>query len=273
MRRPPPRPPNHAPAPPGRTRAPATPPRRPEAPSAEDEVIFGFRAGLAVLEKRPEEVRAIHVAPELASKLAEALRRARGRGVPCREAPEQELARAAGSAHHEGLCVVAKARRWLPPAELAELLLQRKGAAIALDRVRNPYNIGAILRTAAFFGLDGALLGAPAPHPALAPDAVRVAEGGAEHLLLSRTTDLADTLGRLRSKGIQVVGSESDGAAALAGYRFPRPVVVVMGNERDGLGERIRARCDALVRIQGSGAVGSLNVSIAASLMIAELTR
>jgi 23S rRNA (guanosine2251-2'-O)-methyltransferase len=73
--------------------------------------------------------------------------------------------------------------------------------------------------------------------------------------------------------GVAVIGAESDGAAALAGYRFPRPVVVVMGNEREGLGERIRARCDALVRIEGSGAVGSLNVSIAASLMIAEMVR
>jgi TrmH RNA methyltransferase len=218
-------------------------------------------------------VRSILVTPELAPKLAEALREARGRGIPCREVPEQGLARAAGSAHHEGLCVVARPRRWFAPAELAEHLLRRQGAAVALDRVRNPYNIGAILRTAAFFGLDGALLGAPAPHPALAPDAVRVAEGGAEHLLLARTTDLADTLGRLRSKGVAVIGAESDGAAALAGYRFPRPVVVVMGNEREGLGERIRARCDALVRIEGSGAVGSLNVSIAASLMIAEMVR
>ncbi|MCS6901378.1 MAG: RNA methyltransferase [Myxococcales bacterium] len=254
---------------------PKRPPPFPHTPSHafKEEVTFGFYAGLALLNQRPEDVQTVLFSPEVASKIAGALRRPRERGVPCREAPEQELARSAGSTHHEGLCVVARARRWFTPAELAEHLLQRQGVAVALDRVRNPYNIGAILRTAAFFGLDGVLLGAPAPHPALAPDAIRVAEGGAEHLKLSRTTDLADTLGRLRSKGVAVVGAESHGTVELAGYHFPRPVVVVLGNEREGLGDRIRARCDRLVSIRGSGAVQSLNVSIAAGVMIAEMVR
>ena len=262
-------------APPAQPRPQAQPPKgqAPQARGEERELIHGFRAALAVLERRPEDVLELHYSPEAAPRLGEPLRWARGKGLPCREVAERELARRVETANHEGLCVVTRARRWLSPAELADQLIRSKGAAIALDRVRNPYNIGAILRSAAFFGIEGALLGAPAPHPALAPDAVRVAEGGAEHLLLSRTTDLADTLARLRSKGVAVIGAESDGKERLAGYRFRRPVVVVMGNEREGLGERIRAQCDELVVIQGGGAVGSLNVSIAASLMIAELVR
>jgi TrmH RNA methyltransferase len=235
--------------------------------------VYGYRAVLALVARRPEDIVEIHAQGDLVPRLSELASWARSRGVPLREPGERELLKLTGTSNHEGLCALTRPRRWLSPGEFAEQLVRARGAAIALDRVRNPYNIGAILRSAAFFGLDGALLGAPAPHPALAQDAVRVAEGGAEHLRLSRTTDLADTLGRLRARGVQVIGAESDGGAGLAGYPFRRPTLVVLGNEREGLGDRIRAQCDALVRIDGSGAIGSLNVSIAASLMIAELVR
>jgi RNA methyltransferase, TrmH family len=198
---------------------------------------------------------------------------AASRGVPCREASEGELERLAGSPQHEGLCVVARPRRWLSTADLTELLLSTRGAALALDRVRNPYNVGAVLRSAAFFGVQAALLGTPAPHPGLPPTAVRVAEGGAEHVALARTTDLADTLGRLRARGVRVVGADGRATASVFGFAFARPTVLVMGHEREGLGERVRAQCDAVVAIPGSGHVESLNVGVAAGILVAELTR
>src|SRR5262249_2112217 len=138
-----------------------------------------------------------------------------------------------------------------------------------------PYNVGAILRTAAFFGIDAALLGAPAPHPALAPDAVRVAEGGAEHVRLCRTTDLADTVARLRTRGVRIVGAESNAPNEAIGsaYARARPSLLVVGHEREGLSERVRAQCDALVTIHGSGAIESLNVGVATALLVSELVR
>lgn len=246
-------------------------PRLPQREAAE--VVYGLRAGLAVFDRRREDILRVAYASALRQAVADLVRWVLSRGLPCEELSERGLERIAGSTHHEGLCVTARPRHWATPGELKDLLVQRGGAAIALDRVRNPYNIGAILRSAAFFGLDAALLGAPAPHPALAPDAVRVAEGGAEHLLLSRTTDLADTLGRLRAQGVRVVGAESDASASAIGFDFVRPTVLVLGHEREGLSERVRAQCDALVAIRGSGAVESLNVGVAAGVLIAELVR
>jgi tRNA G18 (ribose-2'-O)-methylase SpoU len=168
---------------------------------------------------------------------------------------------------------VTKPRRWLPANELGDILRRAHGAALALDRVRNPYNIGALLRTAAFFGLDAALLGAPAPHAGLAPTAVRVAEGGAEYMRLCRTTDLATTLSRLRERGVRVVGAEGRATTSAIGYAFERPTVIVVGNEREGLGERIRSLCNALVAVPGHGAVESLNVAVAGGILMAELMR
>ena len=137
--------------------------------------------------------------------------------------------------------------------------------------MRNPYNVGAVLRSAAFFGVDAALLGAPAPHPGLPPTAVRVAEGGVEHLCLARTTDLADTLARLRSRGVRVVGTDGHAKTSALQHRFERPSVLVLGNEREGLGERIRAQCDHVVAIRGAGRVESLNVAVAAGVLISRL--
>lgn len=250
------------------------PERRPP-PRIDEEVVFGYRAGLAVLARRPGDVIRVACNAALRREVDEAVRHAPpGRThIERAEIEDERLARIAGSVHHEGICVVTQPRRFAPVQELGDVLEANKGVALALDRVRNPYNIGAMLRSAAFFGIDAALLGAPAPHPALPPDAVRVAEGGAEHLLLARTTDLAETLSRLRARGVRVFGAENDAGKNAIGFDFPRPAILVMGHEREGLGERVLAQCDALVGIPGSGAVQSLNVGVAASVLLAELAR
>lgn len=252
---------------------PARPAPRESGSPRETELIYGVRASLAVFERRPADVVRV-VYSQLARRHAEPLIQwSKRQGGECRETSDRELEQLAASTHHEGLCVLARARRWASPGELAETLVRDRGVAVALDRVRNPYNVGAILRSAAFFGVEAALLGAPAPHPGLAPDAVRVAEGGIEHLLMSRTTDLADTLARLRDRGVQIIGADGGSKSGALGYPFARPTVLVMGNEREGLGERIRACCDAIVAIPGSGAVESLNVAVAAGVLVAEMVR
>lgn len=233
---------------------------------AQTEIVFGLRASLSVLEVRPEDV--LRVACD-ATTLDDT--RAVYAG-PVHQLSSHELARIAQSDHHEGICVEAKPRRWLAAADLAAAL-GRSGVGIALDRVRNAYNIGAILRTAAFLGIDVVVLGAPAPHPALAPDAVRVAEGGAEHLRLSRTTDLASTLSRLRERGVRVYGADGQARQRALGLSFDKPSVLVMGNEREGLSERVRAECDHIVAIPGTGKLESLNVAAASALLMAELLR
>jgi TrmH RNA methyltransferase len=245
-----------------------TEPRPREEPT---EAVYGLRAALAVFEVRRDDITRVVHAEEARAECTALLRWAAAQKVPAQAVDGRELGRVAGTEHHEGLCVVARPRRWTPPNALADKLLRERGVAVAMDRVRNPYNIGAVLRTAAFFGVDAAVLGAQAPHPALAPMAVRVAEGGAEHLTLCRTTDLADTLARLRARGVLVVGAEATGAVPLGRFSFARPTVLVLGHEREGLSERVRALCDARVAIVGTGAVESLNVGVAAGVMIAAL--
>jgi TrmH RNA methyltransferase len=231
-----------------------------------------LRAGLAVLERRPADILRVGYDAALERELRELLSACAARHVPCSPLAGSELSRLAHSDQHEGLLLETTPRKFVAPSVLAQQLIQARGLAIAFDRVRNPYNIGAVLRTAAFFGVDAALLGTPAPHPALPAQAVRVAEGGAEHLALCRTTDLANTLSRLRIAGVLIVGAEDYGTRTVQSVAGTRPLVLVLGHEREGLSERVRTQCDALVAIKGSGQVRSLNVSIAASILIAQLT-
>ena len=242
---------------------------------AEFELVTGVRASLAVLRTRREDILRVCFSAAVRHDLAELLSFAAAQHLECTALSEAELSSIADSNQHEGVCIETKPRRWTPPKVLAERLIaaQHQGVAVAFDRVRNPYNIGAVLRSAAFFGIDGAILGMPAPHPALTSQAVRVAEGGAEHLLLTRTTDLADTLARLRSVGVTVIGAEDDGSHNAVGYTFKRPCVLVLGHEREGISPKVRAQCDAMVAIAGAGSVHSLNVSIAASVLLSEIQR
>lgn len=237
------------------------------------ELTYGVRAGLALIAQRPNDVLRVAHTSSVQHELAVLPRQVGQARLPVDMASDAELTRLAGSNHHEGLCVWARPRHWASTREVLGLLERTRSVAIALDRVRNPYNVGAILRTAAFFGIPAAILGAIAPHPALAPDAVRVAEGGAEHLTLSRSTDLADTIARFRARGVYVVGADGASPTSAIGYSFPRPLVIVFGHEREGISERLRAHCDALVAIPGSGAIESLNVAVAAGLLIGEVVR
>ena len=234
------------------------------------ERIHGYRAGLAVLAKRPADVIRVACVREIVDEVERTLGE-RAEDVSIGVLPDRDIEKLAHSNQHEGLVLEARARRWATPQELGDLLTRDHGVAIALDRVRNSYNIGAVIRSAAFFGVDAVLLGAPAPHPGLDPNAVRVAEGGVEHVVMARTTDLADTLSRLRARGVKVFGADGHADADALQCDFGRPAIVVMGNEREGLGPRVRAECDAIVAIRGSGAVESLNVGVAAGVLIAQL--
>lgn len=236
---------------------------------SKQEIIYGLRAGLAVITKRPQDVRNVGYAREVADEVdaAKIPKSIRPQGMS-----DRDLERIAQTPHHEGFVVEATPRRWTTPGELGEILSKSKGTAIALDRVRNPYNVGAIIRSAAFFGIDAVIVG-PTAGSSLDAQAVRVAEGGAEHVALCRTTDLADTLTRLKGKAVSVYGADGGARSKAIGYAFRKPSILVLGNEREGLAERVRATCDDILAIEGTGAVESLNVAIAASVLIAELTR
>lgn len=231
--------------------------------------VYGLSAALAVLARRPEQVKNIAHTSAVRAEIGEALREAARRRIAYREVSDAELGRMAGSIHHEGICLLVKERPLASLAELAQRTAPR-GLVIALDRVSNPHNVGAILRSAAFFGARGMIVsGLGGRRGGLPAAAVRIAAGAAEHMPIARVDDLGAALRELSASGLAVVGADAHASATLSELRWPERCVLVMGSEDLGLSKPVRGRCDLLIRIAGSGAVESLNVSVAAGVVLA----
>jgi len=186
-----------------------------------------------------------------------------------------ELARVAGSVHHGGIvAVVAAPVPCAATAVEAAAWVRRRESVVVLDRIGNAHNLGAIVRTAAFFGV---------PHLAIAADpaaaqpgeaAYRVAEGGFEFLQVWTVADVAAFLGLLTAAGFDVVGAATRGGALRPGKGRPAgPWALVLGNEERGLEPAVAAACTRLLTIPGGGRVESLNVSVAAAVLMHELGR
>ncbi len=233
--------------------------------------ICGLAAVTALFETDPGRVERLFFEARLSGEMGNfcaALARAR---KPYRQVDPAELGRIAGTVLHGGVAAIARPRPLLALDPLAAPAWARDGRLLlVLDGVGNPHNLGAIARSAAFFGLPRIVL-ADRPEQALPSDAsYRVAEGGLEHLTLYQAP-LPAALGALRS-AYHVAGAALGRGAPAVERADAKPPALVLGNEETGLGAATLAACDEIVTIPGSGQVQSLNVAAAAAILIYRLT-
>lgn len=190
-----------------------------------------------------------------------------------RQVEAAELEKVAGSIHHGGIVAVVTPAPLRTPVE-AEITAWAKAgdAVLVLDRVGNAHNLGALARSAAFFGVTRIVI---PDHPAAArpTDAAhRVAEGGLECVEVLLVKDLIAHVRALSAAGYDVVGAATRGGRPdVAARGGSRPVALVLGNEEHGVTSMVAAACTRLVTIPGSGKVESLNVSVAGAVLMWEL--
>ncbi|MGD1030057.1 MAG: RNA methyltransferase [Opitutaceae bacterium] len=192
-----------------------------------------------------------------------------------------ELEKISGTVHHGGIVAIVFQDGPAPvaPGDPAAWARKRE-ALLILDRIGNAHNLGAIARTAAFFGVPRIVI-ADDPASARPNDAAfRVAEGGLENVEVRLAPSLPALIRELASAGYEVLGASTHGERAGGKGRpegHPRapsgPVAIVLGNEEQGLSPDVSAACTRLVTIPGSGKVESLNVSAAAAVLIREFIR
>ena len=234
--------------------------------------VCGLAAVRALFETDPGRVERLFFEPRLrgeAGKFCSVLARAR---KPYREIDTAELARVAGTVLHGGIAAIARPRPLgaLDPAAAPGWAQDGKPLLI-LDGIGNPHNLGAIARTAAFFGIERMLL-TDRPEQALPSDAsYRVAEGGLDHLILYQAR-LPGDLASLRP-AYRVVGTALGSGTPWAARGGGKPAALILGNEEEGLDLTILAACDEVVTIPGSERVQSLNVAAAAAILIYLATR
>jgi TrmH RNA methyltransferase len=233
--------------------------------------ICGLAAVDALFARDPARAERLFFEPALAAELTESRRALAAVRKPYREVDTAELARVAGTVRHGGVVAIARPRPVLPlDAERAPLWARNGRPILILDGIANPHNLGAIVRSAAFFGIERIVL-ADRPDQALPSDAsYRVAEGGLEYVSLYRA-DLAQALPALK-RGYRILGTALEGATPLRPTRGGRPAALILGNEENGMAPATLPFCDALVTIPGSGTVQSLNVAVAGGVLLYALT-
>lgn len=197
-------------------------------------------------------------------------------GIPVRVMPPQQTSPRRSSDDKEGRSSGTQALVRERPAEaLRELFTDartRPGIWLALDQVQDPHNLGAIFRSAAFFGIRGIVLTKhkSAPMTATVYD---VASGGVEHVPFAIETNLRQSIERAKEEGLWVLGTSEHAERSVWDVARDRSWLVVLGNEESGLRRLTTEHCDEHCGIPASGGIGSLNVSVAAGVLMSALTR
>lgn len=234
--------------------------------------VCGLAAVGALFERDPGRVERLYFEPRLRGAVGPfcaALAHAR---KPYREVDAAELARVGGTVLHGGVAAIARPQPLAAfDAAMASGWARDGKPLLVLDGIGNPHNLGAIARTAAFFGIERIVL-ADRPDQALPSDAsYRVAEGGLDQLTLYRAP-LPAALPELRH-AYHIVGTALDSGAGWGGRGAGKPPALVLGNEENGLDASTLALCDEVVTIPGSGRVQSLNVASTAAILLYGMTR
>jgi len=241
--------------------------------SSAETVIAGWRAALAALRARPDTVVRVLVAPDRAREIGPLLADLARRRVAYRVAGDDDLARVTATRAHQGIAVVVRRDppRAATPAEVRSWA--RAGMVVALDGVGNPHNLGAIARTAAFFGARALIVAGANARAVGSTAALRVAEGALDAIEVRVCGDLAALLRDWRAAGGAAVALDPSASVGLDRFAPPAGggLCVVAGAEEDGLSPAVRAACGHAVRVVGSGAVESLNVGVAVGVALADL--
>ena len=196
---------------------------------------------------------------------------ARSKSVPVRFEDRLQLDRLTGTREHQGIAALAAAK---PALELEDLLSAKtpQGLLVLLDGIEDPHNLGAIVRTALAAGANGVII--PERRAAGLTDAVERASAGAlAHLPVARVKNLVRAMEEMKEAGYWLIGLDERAEKKYTEADFSGQVGIVLGGEGEGLHELTRKRCDFLVSIPATGPVRSLNVSVAAGVVLFEVVR
>lgn len=236
-------------------------------------VIFGINAVSEALKARGRAFEWVGVAKERDDlRLQKLIQQCRANSVAVRFLPRIELERMARTGSHQGVVAVTSSKAYV---DLDDLIAAKRGQhslIVVLDGVEDPHNLGAILRTADASGADGVVI--PERRAAGVTGTVAKSSAGAsEHLPVAKVTNISRTVEELKAKGLWIVGLDERGRQNYDEVDYKMDCAVVLGAEGKGLHDLVSRKCDFLVSIPMLGQVPSLNVSVAAGVVLYEVVR
>jgi 23S rRNA (guanosine2251-2'-O)-methyltransferase len=235
--------------------------------------IYGINSVAEALKARGRAFAWVGVAKERHDlRLQRVVEECRRQGVPVRFVDRAELDRMAGNNGHQGVVAVTSAKQY---NDLDDVIAAKRGEhslIIVLDGVEDPHNLGAILRTADAAGANGIVI--PERRAAGVTGTVtKTSAGASEHLPIAKVTNIARTLEELKSKNVWTVGLDGRGPQPWDSLDYNMDCAIVLGAEGKGLHDLVARKCDFLVSIPMLGKVPSLNVSVAAGVVLYEIVR
>lgn len=228
--------------------------------------IYGENACLALFKKRPEDIIQLFLTKEKLKNFSHITKYCAQNKKAYHIVTRAELEQMTKATHHEDVCMLIKKES----GQTLEKYLQTKPSnsiLIALENVSNPHNIGAILRSAAHFGVNGLIL--PEAKIASSASAIRTSEGGAEYVSIYEASNFEKTMALLQKNGYQIVTTSSHAKDSLYDLKWDKKVVILFGEEAHGLSKNSLA-LGSTIKIPGTDNVESLNVSIAASIILSD---
>jgi 23S rRNA (guanosine2251-2'-O)-methyltransferase len=236
------------------------------------ETICGIHAVREAVIRGSRPIEHVHFQQGLRTpRLQELVAACREHGIAVRFEPAAALERLAQGAHHQGVVAVAGGHAYVP----LEVVLERAGESallLLLDGVQDTHNLGALIRTACAAGVDAVIL--PERRAAgLTPAVVQAASGALAHIAVARVSNLAQTLEGLKKDSFWIVGVDERGEKSYAEVDYRGRCALVMGGEEKGIHHLLKQKCDFLVRIPTFGKISTLNVSVAAGIVLFEAAR
>jgi 23S rRNA (guanosine2251-2'-O)-methyltransferase len=238
------------------------------------DLVYGPNAVLEALRAGKRQIETITILESARpDRLKALLDLAREKGVPVHRVPRLDL----GDMRHQGVVARIAAARYADADDLLDQLEGRIGSAdpplvLGLDGVEDPRNMGSIMRTAECAGVHGVFI-AERRAVGLTSVVAKVAAGALEYVPVARVTNLVRLIEQLKERNIWVVGAAGDAKQLYTEWDWKLPAAVFLGSEGHGLHRLVREHCDTLVRIPVAGRLESLNVSVAAGVLLYEARR
>ena len=236
-------------------------------------ILFGIHAVEEALASRGRAFEYVAVTSSRSdARIQKVVQLSRAAGVPVRPMPRDQLTRLAKSEHHQGVVAVTAEKRY---GDLEDLLAHRRSQhafLLVLDGIEDPHNLGAIIRTAEGTGADGIVI-PERRATGVTPAVAKASAGASEYLPIARVTNLGRTIEEMKSRNIWTVGLDERAPQTYDRLDYKMDCALILGAEGHGLHEQIRKKCDFLVSIPMLGKVPSLNVSVAAAIVMYELAR
>jgi len=246
--------------------------------SSSQNLVYGLNSVLEAVRAGRRSIDSITILESARpDRLRELVELARQKRIPVHRVPRLDLDRNLGEARHQGVVARIAAARYADADALLEELAQKIGTSdppfvIGLDGIEDPRNMGSILRTAECAGVHGVFI--PERRATGLTDVVaKVAAGALEYVPVARVTNLVRLIEQLKERNIWVVGATGDAKQLHTEWDWNQPSAIVLGNEGQGLHRLVRETCDTLVRIPLVGHLQSLNVSVAAGVIMYEAHR